>query len=215
MREPTVQAAFAFGKPLISTWRGNAAATTGAVISVCEVTNAAGSGTCGQNTALPSPGTACLTTYTFSTTTLNSVVYPSIKVTQNAQSSSQQTRLYVYDLMGRLIQETNPETGNQSPGTTSYYFDSDPKATCLGTYNGDLVKKIDNRGNTTCYTYDSLHRVQTVAYTSSSPDYASTPAKTLVYDAASYGSTAMSNERRDSPRKCIRPLSGEFSPGTR
>ena len=33
MRQPTVQAAFAFGKPLISTWRGNAAAATGAVIS--------------------------------------------------------------------------------------------------------------------------------------------------------------------------------------
>jgi len=97
--------------------------------------------------------------------------------------------------MGRLIQETNPETGNNTPGTTNYTYDSDSSGVCAGIYNGDLVKKVDNRGNVTCYTYDSLHRVQTIAYSSGSPDYTNSAPKTFVYDAATYNSTAMANAK--------------------
>jgi len=170
----------------------------GRLISVCEVTAgtvAAPAGACGQNTALPSPTTAYLTTYAYGTTTISSVVYSQTTVMQNAQSSpsGQQTRSYVYDLLGRLVQETNPETGNLTPGTTKYYFDTDAAGDCSGTYFGDLVKKVDNRGNKTCYTYDSLHRLSSVTYTSTSPDYAITPSKTFVYDAGTYSGTAMSN----------------------
>jgi RHS repeat-associated protein len=166
----------------------------GRLVSVCEITAgtaSAPSGSCGQQTALPSPpGSGYLTTYSYG---FNSSNQPTVTVAQNSQpgSSGAQTRTYVYDLMGRLLQETNPETGNLAPGTTYYTYDTD--STCTGTYNGDLVKKIDNRGNTTCYTYDALHRVQTITYATSSPDYAVTPAKTFVYDVATYGSTGMSN----------------------
>jgi RHS repeat-associated protein len=166
----------------------------GRLISVCEITagtTAWPSATCNQKV---SSGNGYLTTYTYGTVVINSITYPSMTVTQNAQSSSNhQTRQYVRDLLGRLIQETNPETGNLSSGITKYSFDSDSSGVCSGTYNGDLVKKTDNRGNVTCYTYDSLHRVQTITYASTSPDYANSASKTFVYDAATYGSTTMSN----------------------
>jgi RHS repeat-associated protein len=166
----------------------------GRLTSVCEITagtTAWPSGSCNQKT---SSGNGYLTTYSYGTVTISSVPYPAMTVTQNAQSSSShQARQYVRDLLGRLIQETNPETGNLSPGTTKYTFDSDSSGVCTGTYSGDLVKKVDNRGNITCYTYDSLHRVQTITYVSSSPDYANSTSKTFVYDAASYNSTAMAN----------------------
>lgn len=171
----------------------------GRLISVCEITAGTSiysSGNCGQQTALPSPpGSGYLTTYTYDTTTINSVVYLRMSVVQNAQSSTnQQNRQYVKDLLGRLIQETNPETTNSGlPGITNYTYDTDSSGVCPGPYYGDLVKKVDNRGNTTCYTYDSLHRVQTITYTSGSPDYANSAAKTFVYDVASYNSTSMSN----------------------
>jgi RHS repeat-associated protein len=170
------------------------------LISVCEITAgtaSAPSGSCAQQTAPPSPGTGYLTTYTYDTTTISTVLYTRLTVTQNAQaaSGSRQTRVYIYDLLGRLVQETNPETGNGAPGTTKYTFDSDSSGTCTGTYSGDLVKKVDNRNNITCYTYDSLHRLQDVTYAAGSPDLAITPAKHYVYDAATYSSTPMSNAK--------------------
>jgi YD repeat-containing protein len=146
----------------------------GRLTSVCEVTSATGSGSCAQTSAV----TGYWTTYTYDG--MNRL----LTVTQNAQSSgNQQTRTYAYDDLGRMTSETNPESG-----MTNYTFDTD--ATC-GTSKGDLVKKIDAVGNTTCLAYDSLHRPTSVTY--SGPYSSSTPNKYFVYDAATVNGVAMAN----------------------
>jgi RHS repeat-associated protein len=144
--------------------------------SVCEITSATGSGTCAQS----SPATGFWTQYSYDP--LNRLT----GVIQNAQSSgSQQTRSYVYDLIGRTTSETNPEAG-----TTSYVYDAD--STC-GTSRGDLVKKIDALGNTLCFAYDALHRPTSVTY--SGPYASNTPNRYFVYEAATVNGAAMSNTK--------------------
>ena len=79
--------------------------------------------------------------------------------------------MFMRQVLGRLLSETNPENG-----TTTYTYDSD--STC-GTSDGDLVKKQDADGNTTCYAYDALHRLTGITY--SGPYAANTPAKHFIY----------------------------------
>ena len=158
--------------------------------SVCEVTSATGSGTCGQTDSV----TGYWTEYTYD---------PNNRltgVTQNAQSSTTQTRAYVSDDLGRMTSETNPESG-----TTSYTYDTD--ATC-GTSKGDMVKKVDAVGNTICFAYDALHRVTSITYPSGS--YASvTPGRYFVYDSATVDSVAMINvkSRMAEAYTCFSPCS--------
>lgn len=149
----------------------------GHLTSVCEITSAAGSGTCGQTNAK----TGYWTKYTYNA--LGQIT----GVTQNAQAASgTQSRAYSYDLMSRLITETNPENG-----TTTYVYDSD--STC-GTSSGDLVKKTDAAGNVTCLSYDALHRLTSKTYPSGT--YASTTAaKYFVYDSATVDLVSMSNAK--------------------
>jgi RHS repeat-associated protein len=79
-----------------------------------------------------------------------------ITVTQNAQSSTNQTRRYYYDGLSRLTQEVNPESG-----TTNYYWDAAAPSCGGGAYAtpGDLGAKKGNAGVYTCYGYDALHRI--------------------------------------------------------
>jgi RHS repeat-associated protein len=148
----------------------------GRLTSVCEITGATGSGTCGQfNTA-----TGYWTTY------LYDVANHLLQVTQNAQSTgSQQVRSYNHDDLGRIIWESNPESG-----ATTYTFDTDTTL-CASTSKGDLVRKIDAVGNRTCYYYDLLHRITSMTY--SGPYASSTPNKYFVYDAATVNGVAMVN----------------------
>ncbi len=148
----------------------------GRITSVCEVTTLlAGSGACGQTTT----ATGYWTKYSYD------ALGDLTSVTQNAQSASTQTRTYVYDGLGRMTSEANPESG-----TTTYVFDSD--STC-GTSKGDLVKKVDAVGNTSCYAYDALHRVTSVTY--SGLYQSSTPNRYFVYDSATVNSVAMVNAK--------------------
>jgi RHS repeat-associated protein len=166
----------------------------GRMTSVCEVTSAAGSGTCAQTSAV----TGYWTQYTYDV--LNDLT----GVTQNAQSSgSNQTRTYVYDDLKRLTSETNPESG-----TTNYTYDTD--STC-GTSKGDLVKKIDAVGNTTCYAYDALHRVTSTTY--SGPYATHTPSRYFVYDVATVNSVAMANAktRLAEAYTCVSPCSTKIT----
>ena len=57
-----------------------------------------------------------------------------------------QTRTYVYDALGRLLSETNPETNNIA---TTYKYDTD---SACGTSKGNLVKRVDALNNVTCST---------------------------------------------------------------
>ncbi len=161
----------------------------GRLISVCEKTNGTGYGVCSQNTSSPN---GYLTTYAYGTTTINSQLYTTLTVTQNAQASSgHQIRVYTYDMVGRLISEQNPEQNNL---TTTYMYDSDSAGTCSGTYSGNLVKLTDAKGNKICYQYDALHRLTQISYPTG-PDSGNTPTKTMVYDSATFNSTAMSNPK--------------------
>ncbi|HEV3419520.1 MAG TPA: RHS repeat-associated core domain-containing protein [Candidatus Acidoferrum sp.] len=146
----------------------------GRLSSVCEVTSMTGSGTCAQTNSK----TGFWTKYTYD------ALGHLTGVTQNAQSSSTQSRSFAYDLRGRMISESEAESG-----TTTYTYDTD--SSC-GTSNGDLVKRVDAVGNVTCYAYDSLHRMTSVTYPSGS--YSSkTPNKYFVYDSATVNSVAMAN----------------------
>ena len=148
----------------------------GRLTSVCEITSVAGSGSCGQTTAQ----TGFLTKYSYGANSLT--------VTQNAQSGSTQTRTYVYDDLGRLISEANPETAGVA---ITYAYDGD--ATC-GTSAGHQAKPVDAAGNITCYAYDPLHRNTAVTYPTG-PNAAATPPKYFVYDGATVNSTAMANAK--------------------
>jgi RHS repeat-associated protein len=137
----------------------------GRLASVCELTTAAGSGSCGQNTA----ATGFLTRYTYD------VLGNLTGVTQNAQpGGSQQTRSFSYDGLSRLTSETNAESG-----TTSYSWDSSVGTTCGNTSPGNMIKKVDGNGNWTCYIYDALHRLTDVGNNAQS---ATNPCKRFRYD---------------------------------
>ena len=150
----------------------------GRLTSVCEVTSASGSGSCAQTASQ----TGYWTKYTYDL--LNDLK----GVTQNAQSSSTQTRTYTYDDLGRITSELNPETGS---GLTVYTYDSD--STC-GSSTGDLVKKQDQVGDTICFTYDGLHRLTSV-YVASGSYGSATPARRFVYDSATVNGVAMSDAK--------------------
>lgn len=113
--------------------------------SVCEVT-AGTSPWLGGNCAQSNAKTGYLTTYTYDP------LGDLLSVKQNAQASSNtQSRTYTYDMLSRLTSEVNPETG-----TVQYTYD----AAC-STYPaspGNMTKRLDNAGNTTCYGYDALQR---------------------------------------------------------
>jgi RHS repeat-associated protein len=149
----------------------------GRLKSVCEVTTGAGSGTCGQNVTK----TGYWTKYTYN------ALGKLTSVAQNAQGTSQ-TRTYAYDDLGRLTAETNPESG-----TIQYFYDfapSSPGVACSGTTDGDLLKTYDTNGNTTCYTYDGLHRVLSTTY--SGPNSTGVN-KYFVYDSAVVNGQQMAN----------------------
>ncbi len=115
---------------------------------MCEITSAAGSGSCGQNTA----ANGFKTTYSYDT--FNNL--PRTNVNQSGQ-----LRTYTYDSLGRMTSEINPESG-----TTTYVYDSlvSSDCGCSGSYSssGDLVYKADANGNHVCYYYDALHRLTDV-----------------------------------------------------
>src|SRR6185437_2908076 len=118
----------------------------GRLADVCEV-----SGQTGQpgyrDCGMPFAGSGFLTTYTYSANATG----PLTTVNQSGQ-----TRSFTSDDLGRLISETNPESG-----TTAYTFDSATDAVCGGTSTspGDLILTADAAGLKTCASYDSLHRV--------------------------------------------------------
>ncbi len=127
----------------------------GRLTSVCEISSTLPlAGACRQSNAQ----NGLWTKYTYD------ALGHLLTVTQNAQAAaaSQQTRSFVYDWLGRVTSETNPETGNNGVnGTSTYTYDS--IAPCADgasySYPGNLVQRKDNAGNFTCYSYDARHRL--------------------------------------------------------
>ena len=142
----------------------------GRLTSVCEITSASGSGSCGQS----NPATGFLTKYTYDA--LGNL----LTVTQNAQPGAvggAQTRTYTYDGLSRMLSESNPETG-----TTQYYWDT-AAPNCSFGVAGQLSEKKDNAGAVTCYYFDSLNRPQSVEAGYGQP---SPVCKVFAYDSLSY-----------------------------
>jgi RHS repeat-associated protein len=153
--------------------------------SVCELTSTAnGGGTCGQSVTQ----TGYWTEYT------RNPLGQITAVTQNAQGSATQSRSFSFDWLGRLVSESNPEDG-----TTSYTFDTD---TTCGTSDGDLVKRVDNAGNVTCYAHDALHRVTKITYPTTASGFTTAPEKEFVYGAATVDSASMANVKGKLARAC-------------
>lgn len=142
----------------------------GRLTSVCEITTTlSGYGTCGQTNSK----SGYWTQYKYDV--LNNL----IKVVQNAQSSTQQTRTYAYDDLSRLTSETTPESG-----TVTYQYDT--QSICWqASSNGDLMVRTDNAGNVTCYYYDKMHRLWDVAGWASNTWKG--PCRRYAYDATSNG----------------------------
>ncbi|HEY2459886.1 MAG TPA: RHS repeat-associated core domain-containing protein [Candidatus Acidoferrum sp.] len=166
----------------------------GRLISACELTNAAGSGTCGQHVSR----TGFWTKYTYDA--LSNLT----GVLQNAQAASaaQQTRTYAYDGLSRMISESNPESG-----TTTYTYDSATFGACAVTSKGDLIARTNALGISTCNAYDVMHRLTSVGHNPAQA--ASTPDRFYVYDAASVGGVTMSNTkgRLAEAYTCLSPCS--------
>jgi len=124
----------------------------GRLTSVCEISSSLpGTGVCAQTTTQP---VGYWTKYTYD------ALGHLLTVTQNAQaaSGSQQTRSFAYDMLGRMTSESNPETGN-SGGNGTVHYTYDVACATSGASPGDMTGKLDNAGNTTCYYYDSMHRL--------------------------------------------------------
>jgi len=145
----------------------------GRLASVCEMTTALpGYGTCGQL----SQQKGYWTEYTYDPASRL------LEVQQNAQSSTQlQTRSFTYDMLGRIISQSIPESG-----TTTYTYDSASACPSPNSFPGDLVMTRDQMGNVTCNQYDGLHRL-TSSTVISGPYSSSTPPATYIYDAATTG----------------------------
>ncbi len=118
----------------------------GFLTSVCEITGAVSTG-CGQNTG----GIGYETKYVYDP------LGDLLNVKQDYNQSIYQTRTFAYDGLGRMTQESNPESG-----TVNYTYDTD--STCSASSAGDVVKKIDAAGNLTCFYYDGLHRLTNAGY---------------------------------------------------
>lgn len=118
----------------------------GRLVSVCEITSASGSGSCGQS----NPATGFLTKYSYDA--LGNL----LTVTQNAQ-----TRTYQYDGLSRLTYEKNPESG-----AATYTYDA--VFGCAGSQPGDLTAITKPDGSWICYIHDGLHRLTDVGNSSQS-----------------------------------------------
>jgi YD repeat-containing protein len=114
----------------------------GRLKSVCEVTagtTAFPGGTCSQSA---NPQIGYYTTYGYD------VLGNQTGVTQNAQapSTARQNRNLIYDMMGRLTSETNPEMNNAA---VTYSYDSLSSDASCGSYTsaGNMLKRLDAAGN--------------------------------------------------------------------
>jgi len=93
--------------------------------------------------------------------------------------TTQYSRCFQYDSLGRQTQVTTPEAG-----TVNYTYDTD--STC-GTSTGDLVKRVDARSIRTCYSYDHTHRLTSTSYSDG------TPTANYSYDQSNYNGLTISN----------------------
>ena len=153
----------------------------GQLLSVCKVSSATGTVSCG-----PNGGTGFLTTFT----------YNADGTLQQAVRGSQ-THSFTYDKIGRVLTSTTPEGGLKQ-----FFFDSAPSAPGVACSSlslptnyspiGHLLKTYDANGITACYSYDQIGRNTGIAYSGTNSDGLN---KYFVYDSAIVNSVAMVNAK--------------------
>ena len=145
--------------------------------STCRISASSGNTPCGQATG----------GYNGFPTTFTYDAVGFVLTATRASSSGSQTKTVTRDGLGRILTAHHPEEN----GNVQFFYDTapgSPGGACPGTYKGDLVKRFDQNGNTTCFTYDSLHRVISISYAGPNVDGAN---KYFVYDTASVNGIAM------------------------
>lgn len=112
------------------------------------------------------------TDYAYSTDT-NHNNHTIVTITQkgrpNTSASQYRVHAAIYDMLGRLLSATNPETG-----TIGYTYDN----------NSNTLTKTDNRNIQATYTYDQLNRLLLISYNDNITQNAF-----YVYDSAANGET--------------------------
>ena len=152
----------------------------GQLLSACQLSSATGTTSCGQANG----GTGYLTTYNYNADgTVASVVRMS------------QTHSFTYDALGRTLTATYPESG-----TKQFFYDSAPSTPGVACSTlalltdasplGNLLKTYDANGTTICYSYDSMNRVTSIAYSGTNWDGDN---KYFTYDSATVDSATMAN----------------------
>jgi hypothetical protein len=96
-----------------------------------------------------------------------------------ATFQTRQSRHVVFDELGRITTLQDAESA-----TSTFVYDATSQPCPAYFSAGDLVQKMDAVGNTTCYTYDSMHRV-TSSNTVSGAYANVTLGKFFVYDSSS------------------------------
>jgi RHS repeat-associated protein len=92
---------------------------------------------------------------------------------------TQQSRSAAFDELGRITTLQDAESG-----TSSFVYDAAASPCPAYSSAGDLMQKTDAMGDTTCFTYDVMHRL--ISSNAVSGPYAvNTPGKFFVYDSAS------------------------------
>jgi YD repeat-containing protein len=111
----------------------------------------------GRLTKVVEPNGA-VTDYHYDVTGLRSLIQSGLP------GEAQRTRSFTYDLLGRLITATNPETGTVCYGIWN-------GANCLNGYdgNGNLKTKTDARGVVTSYSYDLANQLTAKTYSTNEP----------------------------------------------
>jgi RHS repeat-associated protein len=97
-----------------------------------------------------------------------------------------QTRSYTYDTLSRVTSATVPEQAVATSGTTNVYYTTSGGAFCSGNPK-EVCQRIDPRGITTTYTYDSLYRLTGKSYSDT------TPAVTYSTEQTNCGTAGLSN----------------------
>jgi len=152
----------------------------GQVRSVCQLSSATGTTSCGQANG----GTGYLTTYNYNADgTVSSIVRGS------------QTHSFTYDALGRTLTATYPESG-----TKQFFYDTAPSTPGVACSTlalltnssplGNLLKTYDANGTTTCFSYDTMNRNTSIAYAGTNWDGEN---KYFVYDSATVHSVTMTN----------------------
>src|SRR5262249_2875951 len=100
-------------------------------------------------------------------------------------SANWRTRTFTYDSFSRLLTASNPESG-----TITYVYDNDGNVT---TKTSPAPNQTGSSPVTVAYCYDTLNRLASKAYTTSTTCPQTSPVASYLYDQTSYNGLSITN----------------------